>query len=182
MVLLWIATPGTPNLAWPHWKRFVKLCRGGACEHRKLGRVRDVVSVLERPAPPEPGEPRTGKLGVQVEPAAQCAKLRSDQEADLPTPRLAREYLWIRATDGYVDDLLAQVVWTCPNPIPPISSTATQTILFAIRNANHNVVGLTDDEGEPAAWFGYTPYGELDLAQAGSSPQSALAVASRVGR
>jgi hypothetical protein len=70
------------------------------------------------------------------------------------------------------------VIWT--PPAEP-EEDPTETVLFAIRNANSNVVGLTDDQGEPAAWFEYTPYGELALAQAGSSSQSALALSSRVG-
>jgi len=54
-----------------------------------------------------PGDGLAGRLR-----RARREALSLAENAELPIPRLDREYIWSPAADGSVDELIAEVAWT----------------------------------------------------------------------
>lgn len=83
--------------------------------------------------------------------------------------RLEREYVWAADPAGYVDECVAQLVYTDAHAFNgsgvEIGDDTTATVLYVLSDHNANVIGLTDHAGRLVAQYGYTPYGELRSAE-----------------
>ncbi len=97
--------------------------------------------------------------------------------------RLEREYVWASDSGAYVDECVAQLVYTDAH-VPASGSTSEQsaykgndtsaTILYTLADHNANVIGLTDSIGRLVGQFSYTPYGEIRAAEYFAPDQSSL--------
>lgn len=112
--------------------------------------MREVVTVG-----PSPADQRTHRLARESQGSGDLPDLKtSDSLATGPLSNvpnsawaLTREYIHAAEPGAYVDEVLAQVVYTdaagdpVPAPTPPV-------VLYTLRDANYNVVALADEFGD----------------------------------
>ena len=68
-----------------------------------------------------------------------------------------KQFVWANLAGGYIDEL----VQTSLNDDPADSTEQDcETVLYALQDANYNVLGLVDASGNLVERYEYTPYGE----------------------
>lgn len=122
-----------------------------------------------------PGLPRRANemTGTDVS-WGDCVLAQSNGGWSWQDRRLEREYIWASDSAAYVDENVAQLVYTSAHT-PASGSTSGEaaykgddtsaTILYTLADHNANVIGLTDALGRLVGQFSYTPYGETRAAE-----------------
>ncbi|HMN41861.1 MAG TPA: colicin E5-related ribonuclease [Phycisphaerales bacterium] len=96
--------------------------------------------------------------------------------------RLEKEYIWAADASAYVDECVAQIVYTHAHEAVtgnPAGNDTAPVTLYVLSDHNANVIGLTDVYGRVVAQYAYSPYGELLATEYFTPDMTSLATESR---